>query len=154
MSGGPIEDLEAAVRGLRAVILAGENYRQVIARATGLGVTETQAISYLAVHGDRGQNDLAADLGLTSGAATALIDRLERQGVAERYPHPHDRRRALVRLTDAGNGVVAISRDWLAAAFGSFPADQLPNLADGLQRIAADLRTASEEAAIQDLTHG
>jgi len=147
MSGDPIVKLDAAVRGLRAVILAGENYRQEIARVTGLGVTETQAISYLAVHGDRGQNDLAADLGLTSGASTALIDRLERQGVAERYPHPHDRRRALVRLTAAGNGVVAASRDWLATSFQSFPAEELPQLADCLQRIAADLRKASASAS-------
>jgi DNA-binding MarR family transcriptional regulator len=139
--------LDAAVRGLRAVILAGENYRQMVAQATGLGVTETQALSYLAVHGDRGQNDLGYDLGLTSGAATALVDRLERQGVAERFPHPSDRRRVLVRLTDQGEAVIARSRDWLAASFQSFSGGELPQLASELQRIAADLRRASADAA-------
>ena len=69
MTGGRSPGLDDAVRGLRAVILAGENYRQLIAQVTGLGVTETQALSYLAVHGDRGQNDLGSDLGLTSGSA-------------------------------------------------------------------------------------
>ena len=147
MSGGRPSGLDDAVRGLRAVILAGENYRQVIAQLTGLGVTETQALSHLAVRGDRGQNELGSDLGLTSGAATALVDRLERQGVAERYPHPSDRRRVLVRLTDQGETVIARSRRWLASSFQSFPQDELPGLATALQRIAADLRRASEDAA-------
>src|SRR3712207_988926 len=106
-----------AVRSLRALILAGERYRQVLSESVGLGVTETQAMSYLVVHGDRGQNELAADLGLSSGASTALVDRLERQGIAERYPHASDRRRTLVRLTDRGQEVVQLSRDWLGASF-------------------------------------
>lgn len=131
------------------MILAGENYRQMVAQTTGLGVTETQAISYLAIYGDRGQNDLGADLGITSGASTALVDRLERQSVAERFAHPHDRRRVLVRLTDAGRLVVAQSHDWLAASFGSFPPEELPELSTALQQIAADLRAVSEGVTSQ-----
>jgi len=147
MTGAGPPGLDDAVRGLRAVILAGENYRQVIAQVTGLGVTETQALSYLAVHGDRGQNALGCDLGLTSSASTALVDRLERQGVAERYPHPSDRRRVLVRLTDQGEAVIARSRSWLAGSFQSFSAEELPQLAAALQRIAADLRRSSEASS-------
>src|SRR3954468_1055816 len=78
---------EEAIRSLRALILAGERYRQVLSEYVGLGVTETQAVSYLTVHGDRGQNELAADLGLSSGASTALVDRLEREGIRERFSH-------------------------------------------------------------------
>ena len=150
MIGAGSPAVDDAVRGLRAVILAGENYRQVIAQVTGLGVNETQAISYLAVHGDRGQNALGSDLGLTSSASTALVDRLERQGVAERYPHPSDRRRVLVRLTEQGEAVLARSRGWLATSFQSFSGEELPQLAAALQRIATDLRRASEDAAAQE----
>ncbi len=142
---GEAELIDEAVRSLRAVILAGESYRQVIAQLTGLGTTETQAISYLAVHGSRGQNELMADLRITSGAATALVDRLERQGVAERYPHPHDRRRALVRLTEAGKSIVTLSRGWLAKSFRSFPPEDLPGVSETLRRVAEDLRAASAE---------
>lgn len=146
MTAGGSESLAEAVRALRAVILAGENYRQAVAQATGLGVTESQAISYLAIHGDRGQKDLSADLGISSGASTALVDRLERQNVAERYPHPRDRRRVLVRLTVSGERMVALSRDWLAVSFQAFSEDELENLSAALHRIAADLRTASKSA--------
>src|SRR3954471_17472268 len=127
---------EEAIRSLRALILAGERYRQVLSEYVGLGVTETQAVSYLTVHGDRGQNELAADLGLSSGASTALVDRLERQGVAERYPHPSDRRRTLVRLTDRGHQVVQESRRWLRAGFQDVPAADLGPLSAHLRSIA------------------
>src|SRR3954454_1407320 len=120
---------EEAIRSLRALILAGERYRQVLSEYVGLGVTETQAVSYLTVHGDRGQNELAADLGLSSGASTALVDRLEREGIAERYPHPSDRRRTLVRLTDRGHAVVDVGHDWLLAGFQDIPPSERGALA-------------------------
>jgi DNA-binding MarR family transcriptional regulator len=135
--------LDEAVRSLRLLILAGENYRQSLAQTTGLGITESQALSYLAIYGDRGQNDLAADLGLTSSACTALVDRLERQRVAERYAHPSDRRRAVVRLTERGLSAVHVSHDWLAATLGTVEPESLPALSETLQRIAHGLRLES-----------
>lgn len=136
---------DEAVRSLRALILAGERYRQVISDHVGLGVTETQAVSYLTVHGDRGQNELAADLGLSSGASTALVDRLERQGIAERYPHPSDRRRTLVRLTARGDDIIRVSQEWLLASFRDVEPDQLSAAAATLRSIAVGLGKKSAE---------
>ncbi|MFL6025606.1 MAG: MarR family winged helix-turn-helix transcriptional regulator [Friedmanniella sp.] len=138
---------EEAIRSLRALILAGERYRQVLSEYVGLGVTETQAVSYLTVHGDRGQNELAADLGLSSGASTALVDRLEREGIAERYPHPSDRRRTLVRLTDRGHGVVQESRQWLLAGLHDISPSDLPWVASTLRSIALRLSERSADVA-------
>jgi DNA-binding MarR family transcriptional regulator len=139
--------MEEAIRSLRALILAGERYRQVLSDYVGLGITETQAISYLTVHGDRVQNELASDLGLSSGASTALVDRLERQGIAERYPHPTDRRRTLVRLTARGQGVVRESREWLAAGFQDVGSEDLEALSTTLRSIADRLSERSAEIA-------
>lgn len=143
-------DLDEAVRQLRAVILAGERYRQVLAERVQLGVTETQAISYLTVYGDRGPTELAADLGLTSGSSTALVDRLERQGIAERYAHPSDRRRAQVRLTAKGRAVVQASHDWLAVALDDIPASQLAEVSVVLRSIAD--RLAAQSQRMRDRT--
>ena len=140
---------EEAVRNLRALILAGERYRQVLSDYVGLGITETQAVSYLTVHGDRGQNELAADLGLSSGASTALVDRLERQGIAERYPHPSDRRRTLVRLTTRGRGVVEESRRWLLEGLRDVPPEELDAVARRLGSIAERLSERSADIARQ-----
>jgi DNA-binding MarR family transcriptional regulator len=141
---------EEAIRSLRSLILAGERYRQVMSDYVGLGVTEAQAVSYLTAHGDQGQNELAAGLGLSSGASTALVDRLERQGIAERYPHPNDRRRTLVRLTSRGQAVVEVSRQWLLAAFHDVPARDHQALAATLRSIAHRLSERSAEVAQGD----
>jgi DNA-binding MarR family transcriptional regulator len=138
---------EEAIRSLRALILAGERYRQALSESVRLGITETQAVSYLTVHGDRGQNELATDLGLSSGASTALVDRLERQGIAERYPHPSDRRRTLVRLTPRGHAVVRHSRQWLLAGFADVAQADLEGLSRQLRSIAERLSERSAEMA-------
>lgn len=137
-----------AVRNLRMMILAGEHYRQVVAEAIGLGTTESQALSYLAVHGDSGQSALANDLGLTSSAATALVDRLERQNVAERVRHPKDRRRTIVRLTDRGVVMVGESHRWLSATLERIEPDELVMVSTALAVIAGDLwtRTSGDDA--------
>jgi len=137
------DDVEHAVRNLRRLILAAEHYRQSMSDAIGLGTTESQAVSALALHGERGQSDLARDLQLTSSASTALVDRLERQGVAERTRHPHDRRRTIVRLTERGRGIVAESQRCLAHALGLLPPDALAGFAGGLAVVADDLDTVA-----------
>lgn len=142
--------MDEAVRNLRSVILAGEQYRQVLAQRTGLGVTETQAISYLVVHGRRGQADLAADLGITSGAATGLVDRLERQGIAQRTAHPSDRRRVTVELTDRGLAIVEQTRRWLVTALGRIAPADLGTVSEALSTIATDLRRESRALAESD----
>ena len=148
----PQPEMADAVRNLRHLILAGEHYRQVLANAIGLGTTESQALSYLAVHGDSGQTTLARDLGLTSSASTALVDRLERQGVAERVRHPRDRRRTIVHLTDRGLQMVGESQRWLAAALERIDPEQLPAVSEAIATLADDLwaRTSGDHASDWD----
>jgi DNA-binding MarR family transcriptional regulator len=139
--------MDQAVLNLRRIILAGEHYRQVVAEAIGLGTTESQALSYLAVHGSSGQSELARDLGLTSSALTALVDRLERQGVAERVRHPRDRRRTIVSLTDRGTAMVGESHRWLTATLERIDPADLDMVSASLAVIASDLstRTSGDE---------
>jgi DNA-binding MarR family transcriptional regulator len=50
----------------------------------------------------RSPGHLADDLGLSSGAMTNRLDRLEEAGLLRRLPDPTDRRSIQVELTDAG----------------------------------------------------
>ncbi len=50
--------------------------------------------------------ELSAEIGITVGAASKLADRLERDGLTTRRPHPRDRRSSLIALTAAGNRAV------------------------------------------------
>ena len=45
--------------------------------------------------------ELAREAGLTTGAVTSVIDRLERAGYVKRENDPNDRRKVLVRMTPA-----------------------------------------------------
>lgn len=130
-----------AVRNLRSLILAGEHYRRIIAETVGLGTTESQALSYLGVHGNSGQSDLGRSLGITSSAVTALVDRLEGQGVVERARDPHDRRRLIIRLTERGSAIVRESHGWLATSLERIATDDLPLVSESLAVLANDLRS-------------
>jgi DNA-binding MarR family transcriptional regulator len=50
---------------------------------------------------------IATANGIDASYATLVIDKLEALGLVERTAHPDDRRRKLVRLTDAGQAAAA-----------------------------------------------
>jgi MarR family transcriptional regulator, lower aerobic nicotinate degradation pathway regulator len=52
-------------------------------------------------------NELARLLDLDKSSASGLVDRAERRGLVTRVPSAADRRSVLVRLTDAGQSLVA-----------------------------------------------
>lgn len=52
--------------------------------------------------GDGRVQEISADLSITVGAASKLVDRLERDGLVERRRHPSDRRSMLLALTGEG----------------------------------------------------
>ena len=43
---------------------------------------------------------MAEEAGLTTGALTAVVDRLEKKGYLRRVPDPGDRRRVLIEVTE------------------------------------------------------
>ncbi|MGX7678337.1 MarR family winged helix-turn-helix transcriptional regulator [Jatrophihabitans sp. DSM 45814] len=134
------EELKKATDGLRELILAAEHYRHVVADDLGVGTTESQAVSYLFVRGPMGQGELGALLALNTSSMTALVDRLERSGIAERQPHPSDRRRFIIRLTASGRQRVTRTSDWLSNAFKSIPPARLAEVTASLHTITDDLR--------------
>ncbi|SDU87705.1 DNA-binding transcriptional regulator, MarR family [Microlunatus sagamiharensis] len=140
-------DLRAAASSLRALVLAAERYRSSVSSSVGLGATESQALSHLVAHGDRGQSELARELGLTSSAATALVDRLERHDVAERVRHPSDRRRTIIRLTARGTVLAERTHQPLQASLGQVEAADLPAVARWLATIAESLGAVRPGAA-------
>jgi DNA-binding MarR family transcriptional regulator len=64
--------------------------------------------------------EIARQTGLTSGAATALLDRLERAGYLRRLRDPDDRRRILVELTDKARAATSEVYGPLAEATTEF----------------------------------
>ncbi len=62
----------------------------------GLNVTDMECLRLLFIKGIATPSELARHTGLTSGATTAMLDRLEKAGLIERRPNPDDRRGTLI----------------------------------------------------------
>jgi DNA-binding MarR family transcriptional regulator len=83
---------------LRELGEAAGLFEQVFADRIGLARTDLVVLSLLAARGPQTAGQLAEATGLTSGALTGVIDRLERAGYARRTPDASDRRRVIVTL--------------------------------------------------------
>ena len=123
----PEDDRQAALFLLRRLTVEVDTFSRGFAAAHALHPTDVRALVAMldaAFAGEPlGPARLAEELGLTSAATTALLDRLERAGHAARRPHPTDRRRTIVEPTDHARQE---GRQW----FGELNRDMLTALRD------------------------
>jgi DNA-binding MarR family transcriptional regulator len=90
---------EKITEAARRLDIAMTSLLAALSRAVGISVLEMIALEHLDDEGSIGPSELARRLQLTTGAVTALADRLEESGHLERAPHPTDRRRVMLRRT-------------------------------------------------------
>jgi DNA-binding MarR family transcriptional regulator len=84
---------------MRASQSATERFDQAVADALGINRTDMRALDVLQQSGAVSAGKLAERTGLTTGAMTTALDRLERAGYARRVRDSADRRRVLVEVT-------------------------------------------------------
>jgi len=77
-----------------------------IANELGMPLADVQCMGLLA-DGPAAPSDLAARLGLTTGAITKVLDRLERAGYLSRSADPSDRRRIVITADPEGLATLA-----------------------------------------------
>src|SRR3979409_1184101 len=85
---------------LRRSSAAGVLHGQTVARRVGVNSTDLECLDLILMSGPSTAGEIARHTGLTSGAVTGLIDRLERLGLVERTADPADRRKVLVRVRE------------------------------------------------------
>jgi DNA-binding MarR family transcriptional regulator len=83
----------------RAYQTSNDNFDQAIADHLGMNRTDMRCVDLIDQAGGMTAGELAREAGLTTGAVTAVIDRLERAGMARRVADPADRRRVRVEVT-------------------------------------------------------
>ncbi|PWI43207.1 adhesin [Streptomyces sp. ICBB 8177] len=91
---------------------------------------------------------IAAAHNVDAPYATLIVDKLEAHGLVERRPHPDDRRRKLVTLTEAGHQAIATADAILLRpprAVEALTPDELGQLTALLTRL-----TAADEAGAED----
>lgn len=83
-------------------------------RAATLGLTASQATALREMSGPMTMRDLAERMSCEPSNATFVVDKLEKQGLIERHPHPTDRRAKLLVLTPEGAALRARLLDLLS----------------------------------------
>lgn len=74
-------------------------FHQAVADTLGLHVTDHKCLDLIRYYGPMAAGRLGELTGLTSGAVTGVIDRLEKAGYVKRSNDPTDRRRTIVEPT-------------------------------------------------------
>lgn len=86
---------------LRELLTTGARLNHVVSRRAGLSESELLTLEHLSRE-QIGPAEVARRLEVSTAAATGIVDRLVARGHVERQPHPSDRRRTELVLTDSG----------------------------------------------------
>lgn len=146
MSSNPPERdalLSALVREARHFSTSTVLFHQVIAERLGLNPTDHKCAEILSRTGPLTAGELAEHTGLTTGAITGVVDRLERAGFVRRDRDPEDRRRVIVRpvwgteVERKVGGLFASLQASFAEICGSYADAELRVILDFMERCRA-----------------
>jgi DNA-binding MarR family transcriptional regulator len=145
------KDIDSVIRSLRRVNLQGSFFGQTVAIRFGLTESDVEALEVLLDSGSATAGRLSEVMGLTTGAVTRVIDRLEQAGYVRRVPDPTDRRRVIIEVAERATAVETaldrVSRK-SAAEIGHYSEAELAVINDFLDRVATITR--EEATALRD----
>lgn len=140
MSSGSEEKRTEVLGELRQFNGLGASFFRMAAARSGMTVTDIQVIDILDSTGPMTAGQLADLTGLTTGAITGMLNRLEEAGIVHRERDPDDGRRVIVRLTpgkdkthEIGPIFVSIEKAWNEMAL-LYDGEQLAFLLEFLKR--------------------
>src|SRR5215210_1887861 len=113
-------------------------FDNVAAERLGVNRTDLHCLNIIQNAGGLTAGELGTEAGLTSGAVTGVIDRLERIGFARRVPDPEDRRRVKVEVTPkfyarADKIWGPLAADWESSLSSGFTAERLERVIEFLR---------------------
>jgi DNA-binding MarR family transcriptional regulator len=86
---------------LREVASLSTQFHKHVGHSLSVNDTDLSAMEHLMMKGPLTPTDLARHLGISTAAATVMVDRLTAVGHVHREPHAHDRRKVVVVPTPA-----------------------------------------------------
>ena len=114
-------------------------FRHAVGEILGVNVTDMECLALIFFKGLATPSELARYTGLTSGATTAMLDRLEKAHLIERHPNPQDRRGTLILLTNERTEEVgamfAAGREAIDRLTSSYSESELETIADYFKRL-------------------
>ncbi|MGE0619230.1 MAG: MarR family winged helix-turn-helix transcriptional regulator [Afipia sp.] len=114
---------------------------QAVAAKIGLNTTDLECLDIIQTGQLVSAGEIAKKTGLTTGAVTTLLDRLEKAGYVKRQADPNDRRRVMIairpeRLQPLAD-VYAPLQAAMEALYRDYPEADLLTIADFTERAAA-----------------
>src|SRR6476660_7809191 len=110
------DSIDSVLRSLRRVNLQGSFFGQTVAIRFGLSESDIEALAVLIDAGASTAGRLSELTGLTTGAITRVIDRLEQAGFVRRVPDPADRRRVIVEVVPERIATIQSTLDRVSSA--------------------------------------
>jgi len=130
-------------RAMMAVRDYGVNltqFRNAMSEWAGLNATDMDCLRLLFLKDIATPSELSRHTGLTSGATTAMLDRLERAELIERRPNPNDRRGILIAPKKSSSEKVASwfesARDAQDKLISNYSVSELEIISDVFERFA------------------
>lgn len=143
MQGPKRKLVDEVVSAFRASGNEDDAFDNLAAARLGVSRTDLHCLNAIQNAGGLTAGGLATAVGLTTGAVTGVVDRLERAGLARRAPDPGDRRRVLLEVTPefyerAGEIWGPVHADWQRTMAKEFTAAELERIRRFLE-LSADL---------------
>jgi DNA-binding MarR family transcriptional regulator len=140
MAGSKKKDLvEELIREFRESGNQDDAFDNLAAQRLGVNETDLHCLNIIENSGGLTAGELAAQAGLTTGAVTGVIDRLEKAAFARRIHDPEDRRRVKLEVTPkfyerAGKIWGPVAAEWATALGRQFGAEELELIIGFLRR--------------------
>jgi DNA-binding MarR family transcriptional regulator len=139
--------LAAVLREVRRMTAQSVLISQAVSERFGLNSSDLECLDLALLSGGATAGEFAKVTGLTTGAITGVIDRLERAGYVRREKDPNDRRKVIVRARTAMTRRIAplyesLQRE-MTALWSRYSDDEL--------RLILDFLTASCDLAVQEI---
>jgi DNA-binding MarR family transcriptional regulator len=148
------KDLEhRVIMGAREYGISTTLFRNAVGEKLGVNVTDMECLALLFFKGIATPTELSKYTGLSSGATTAMLDRLEKAKLIQRQPNPDDRRGTLISVDK--NSVTTVgpmfadtrkAQDTLVASYSD---QELQIIADFFERFTALWEQSRDKLAKQ-----
>lgn len=124
-------------------------FHQAVAESLGLSVTEFKCLDITSRIGPVTAGQLAEYTGLSTGAITGLVDRLEQAGFVKRQSDPKDRRKVLIQAVSMRGAEVGKLFESLARSMGAlistYPPDQAELILDFMRSAVEVMRGETQK---------
>lgn len=133
-----IRELDWALRDLSTSAVVSAS---AIAQRVGMGANDLKCAELLVRKGPLTAGQLAEESGLTTGAITGVVDRLERAGWAKREADPADRRKVVIhpgpKDSDALAGLYDAYAAGLSGVLDGYTSADLALILSFVQKLSA-----------------